>query len=367
MATELWRMGANPVPCSDITRLARGFEEAGWDGFAVAEAHGLIPDPYAVLAAAAAATTTLKLGTAVVVPLRHPLLAADAMATVQAISGGRARFVIGRGDSAVKVLHQSPMRVAEFEAYVSRLQAYLRREDVEIDGNITSMARLADIDPSLDVPKPPVEVAATGPRTLRLAARTADGISFSVGADVERLRSSLELARRACADCGRDFAGLELGCFVQVAVVDDGDSSGRDAIRGITLTHARFSGFEPRPASVDVTDAEHQEYRHALETMESVYRDPHGGVVRTSDAPGELEFYPREAASDELIDRFAIVAPAEYCAERLQEIVGLGFDRIWIGTHTVGVDLEERNTERIGREVLPLVRRDPAVAQPATH
>ncbi len=301
------------------------------------------------------------------VPLRHPLLAASAMATVQGISGGRARFVIGRGDSAVKVLHQRPMRVAAFETYVSRLQGYLRHEEVEIDGKVSSMARLADIDPSLDVQKPPVEVAATGPRTLAVAARTADGISFSVGADVERLRNSIQLARHACAEAGRDFAELELGCFVQVAVVDDRDSSGREAIRGITLTHARFSGFEPRPASADVSDAEHREYRHALQTMESVYRDPHGGVMRTKDdAPGELDFYPREAASDELIDRFAVVGPAGYCAERLQQIVELSFHRIWIGTHTVGVDLEERNTERIGREVLPLVRRDILAAQPAT-
>src|SRR6266536_2180238 len=141
MRAELWRMGANPVPCADTARLARAFEETGWDGFAVAEAHGLIPDPYAVLANAAAATTTLKLGTAVAVPLRHPLLAASAMATVQGISGGRARFVIGRGDSAVKVLHQRPMRVAAFETYVSRLQGYLRHEEVEIDGKVSSMAR----------------------------------------------------------------------------------------------------------------------------------------------------------------------------------------------------------------------------------
>ena len=107
-----------------------------------------------------------------------------------------------------------------------------------------------------------------------------------------------------------------------------------------------------------MTEAEHREYRHALETMESVYRSPRGGVVRKPGAaPGELEFYPRDAASDELIDRFAIVGSGEYCAERLREIADLGFERILIGTHTAGVDLEERNTDRIAREVLPLVGR----------
>ena len=358
MGAEFWRMGANPVPCSQAGGLARRFEDMGWDGLAVAEAHGLMPDPYAVLGAAAEATTTLKLGTAVAIPLRHPLLAANAMATVQGMSQGRARFGLGRGDSGVKVLHRSPMRVAEFEAYVCQLQGFLSRDDVDLDGNATSMARLMEIDPSLDVPKPPLDIAVTGPRTLEVAAKTADGINFSVGADVERLRNSIELARSACAAAGRAFDELELGCFVQVAVIDEHDTSGREAIRGVALTHARFSGFEPRPASEDVTEAEHREYRHALETMEGVYRSPRGGVVRKPGAsPGELEFYPRDAASDELIDRFAIVGSGEYCAKRLQEIADLGFERILIGTHTAGVDLDERNTDRIAREVLPLVGR----------
>ena len=92
--------------------------------------------------------------------------------------------------------------------------------------------------------------------------------------------------------------------------------------------------------------------------MEAVYRDARGGVARREGgAPGEIDFYPREAGGDELIDQFAIAGPAEYCAERLQEIVDLGISRIYIGTRAVGVDLAERNAERIGREVLPLVRR----------
>ena len=249
------------------------------------------------------------------------------------------------------------MRVAEFEAYVRQLQAFLRRDDVDLNGNVSSMARLAEIDPSLDVPKPPLDIAATGPRTLEVAARTADGINISVGADVGRLRNSIELARNACRAAGRASGDVELGCYVQVAVIDEHDTSGRRP-SGVALTHARFSGFEPRPTREDVTEAEHREYRHALETMESVYRSPRGGVVRKPGAaPGELEFYPRDAASDELIDRFAIVGSGEYCAERLREIADLGFERILIGTHTAGVDLEERNTDRIAREVLPLVGR----------
>jgi 5,10-methylenetetrahydromethanopterin reductase len=350
-------MGATPVPVTKVADFARAFEAAGWDGLAVGEAHGLLPDPYVTLGIAASATSTLKVGTSVAVPLRHPLLAAGAMSTVQAISGGRARFCLGRGDGAVKVLQQKPMGVTRFDEYLRRLQGYLRRDIVEIDGVASTLARQDDLDPSLAAGKPPVDVAATGPKTLDLAARAADGVSFSVGAGLDRLRNSIALAHEACRAAGRDIDELELGCYVQVAVTDSEDDSARESIRGLVVTHARFSGFEAK-ASTDVGAADHASYRAAVETMETVYRDPRGGVARVEGGePGEIDFYPREAGADELIDQFAIAGPADFCAERLREIVALGIRRIYVGTRAVGVDLAERNAERIGREVLPLVRR----------
>ena len=355
MAVEFWRMGATPVPSAEIERFARAFEDAGWDGFAIGEAHGLIPDPYIVLARAAAATTSLQLATAVAVPLRAPLLAASAMATLHGVAGGRTSFSIGRGDGAVKVLKRKPMAVSQFEAYLAQLQAYLRGDDVEVDGVITSMGRLYDIDPSLGMTKPPIDVAATGPRTVEVAVKTADGVSFSVGADVERLRRSVQLVRQKCAEIGRDFDSVRLGCYVQVAVTN-GDDHAREAIRGLVVTHARFSGWEPKPTA-GVGKAAHTTYRHALETMESVYHSSRGGVhVREGGRPGEVDFYPNEAGGDELIDQFAIAGPPEYCAERLQEIIDAGITRFMIGTRAVGVDLDESNAIRLGREVFPLLR-----------
>jgi 5,10-methylenetetrahydromethanopterin reductase len=355
MATEYWRMGATPVPATEIAAFARRFEEWGWDGMAVGEAHGLLPDPYVVLGQAAAATTTIKVGTAVAVPLRAPMLAAGAMATLQAVSGGRAAFSLGRGDGAMKVLKRGPLRVAEFDAYVRDVQAYLHRQEVDLDGVETSMSRLDDFDPSLALEAPPLNIAATGPKTIEVAARWADGVAFSVGADVDRLRSSIALAHECCERVGRDPGTLSLGCYVQVAV-DDGDGHAREAIRGLVITHARFSGFEAKPVS-GVESGDHERYRQAVETMEAVYRDTRGGVERPEGSrPGEFEFYPQTAGADELIDAFAIAGSAEYCAERLAEIAELGFERVYIGTRAVGVDLDEENTQRIGREVLALLR-----------
>ena len=56
------------------------------------------------------------------------------------------------------------------------------------------------------------------------------------------------------------------------------DRSAREAIRGLVVTLARFSGFEAK-ASTGVGAADHASYRAAVETMETVYRDPRGGVA----------------------------------------------------------------------------------------
>jgi 5,10-methylenetetrahydromethanopterin reductase len=362
MTTEFWRMGATPVPCTEIARIARAMEDDEWDGLAVGEAHGLLPDPYVVLALGADATTKLKVGTAVAVPLRHPMLAADAMATVQGVSGGRASFSLARGDGAMKVLQRKPMPVAEFEAYVRRVQGFLRGDEVEMDGAVASMARLGTIDPSLDVPRPPVNVAATGPRMITMAARYADGVSFAVGADLERLAQCRELALDTCRADGRDPGELTLGCYVQMAVCDtDAEHErARDVIRGLVMTHSRFSGFEGK-ALPEVGGDDRRPIQRSLDAMEGVLRSSAGGTARAAGgAPGELEFYPRGAVDQTFIDRFGIVGSADYCAERLEAILETGITRVYIGTRGVGIDLEESNTRRIGREVLPLVRRGAA-------
>jgi alkanesulfonate monooxygenase SsuD/methylene tetrahydromethanopterin reductase-like flavin-dependent oxidoreductase (luciferase family) len=332
-------MGATPVPATEIGRIAAELEEAGWDGLALGEAHGLLPDPYVLLGVAAGATGKLLLGTSVAVPLRHPLLAADAMATVHALSGGRTRFGIGRGDGAMKVLQREPMPVDQFENYLRAVQQYLRRDDVEFDGATSSMARLDDIDPSLGLPPPKVSVSATGPRTIAAAARWADAIDFSVGADIERLRACMSLAHDACETAGRDPAAMSFGCYVQVAVTDGGTDAG-EAVRGLVVTHRRFLGnFSSRAAAV----------------MDGVLTASRGGVERTG-RPGELAFYPKEALPQDEVRRFGIIGPLDHCAERLKQIVELDLADIYIGTRAVGVDLDEANALRIARELLGLVR-----------
>jgi len=354
---EFWRYGPTPLPMADIGRFAANMEATGWDGLAVGE-NNKQPDPYAVLALVSAATTTLHVGTATAVPTRHPMLMALSMATIQGLSGGRARYSIGRGDSAVKALQQKPMSVADFEVFLRRLQAYLRREEVEIEGTTSTIAGLVTVDPSLDSPKPAIDVAATGPKVIELAVRSADSVSFAVGADPERVGRCIELVRTTASAIDRDLADFSFGCYVQVAVTDgENDEEARTRIRPLAMTFARFSAFEGKPLE-DVGDADKVQIQRAAEALDAKFRSSGALTALPGGPPGELEFFrDKQAVDDEFIDRFAIIGSPEHCAARLQALVDLGISRILIGSRFMGTDVLEENTARIGRDVLPRLRR----------
>jgi alkanesulfonate monooxygenase SsuD/methylene tetrahydromethanopterin reductase-like flavin-dependent oxidoreductase (luciferase family) len=87
-------------------RLARSAEEAGWEGFFVWDHLGFVwgtpsCDPWGVLSAIAVSTTRLKLGTAIT-PLarRRPHIVANALTSLDLLSGGRVIFGAGLGGVA---------------------------------------------------------------------------------------------------------------------------------------------------------------------------------------------------------------------------------------------------------------------------
>ena len=86
----------------------------------------------------------------------------------------------------------------------------------------------------------PLDVAATGPKVIALAAVVADQITFALGADPERLAWGIELARAARVEAGLDPDGLRYGTYVNLAAHPE--RRGRRAlVPGGLSTLARFN------------------------------------------------------------------------------------------------------------------------------
>jgi 5,10-methylenetetrahydromethanopterin reductase len=345
MPTEFWRFGGTPVPAGDVGRIAQRLEADGWNGMSVGEDAAVIAEPYVFLAAAAMATTRLQLGTGVSVPLRAPIQAASAISTLQALSGGRFIPSFGRGDGGLAILGRRPVTVIEFMEYVSRVQSYLRHEQVEIDEFGSSMQRLYNTDPSIDAVTTQVDVSATGPKMISWAATHVDGITFAVGANVERLTTCVAQARHARRDAGLDPGGLRLSAYIPAAVVVGSDrAAARDVIRGGVLRHARFSAFEGTP----LTDVDSSDQATVVRAFEAT-RD-HG-----LGAPKPADFSVATVIDDEFLERFAVVGEPKECADRFSEIIELGIDRLVLLTRVPVTDPNEENSARLAQEVFPLL------------
>lgn len=98
------RRAASPATVyRDTIRLAVEAEQFGFDSFWVAQHHGghqggYLPSPLVLLAALAEHTSTIRLGTAVVVaPLEHPVRLAEDAAVLDELTGGRLELGLGAG------------------------------------------------------------------------------------------------------------------------------------------------------------------------------------------------------------------------------------------------------------------------------
>jgi probable F420-dependent oxidoreductase len=150
------------------------------DGFPPMHSDTPAFDPWVVLGGVATRTTTIRLATGVfILPLRHPVIVARSVVTLDRMSGGRVILGIGVGwmpdefDIVGEEFHNRGRRADEMIALMRRLWS---EDTVEFHGEFY------DIPPVKFAPKPinrqqgiPIIVGGTSPGALRRAGRIGDG------------------------------------------------------------------------------------------------------------------------------------------------------------------------------------------------
>ena len=355
MTVEFWTMGAGRPgrPGSDVfsgTRQAIAAEKIGYDGIAYVDSQNLSGDCYVALALAAEATSSIKLGTGVTNSFtRHAAATASAIASIQMESGGRAYLGVGRGDSALAHLGRAPHSVAEFENYLEQLQHYLSGNEVEFeDSSDLGSLGLADHSNSSLIswisriePKVPVDVAATGPRVIAAAARHADRISLNVGADIERVKWGMDVARDARAKAG--IAGdIPFTAYISLVVHDDPEEAMRIGAGQVSL-FARFSAMYGKVVGP------------ASESQQQVFE----GIHRAYDMQqhGRGEGTQASAVTGEFARDFGVFGSSSYCVDRLSELKEAGVDRFILrGSPLDPANPDSHTSERFIQEVASVLK-----------
>ena len=177
-----------------------------------AAADTIFVDPLVCLAAIAAATSTIRLGTGVnILSQSNPLLIAKQAASLDFMSGGR--FMLGVGIGWLEEEFNAmgvpfKRRGARFDDYVQAMRKVWSGELVEHQSEFINWTGFKSYPLPLQSPLPVIIGGAQGKVYQRIA-RYGDGW-YAPTQDPEDLAPRLEELRQVCADEGRNYAELEI-------------------------------------------------------------------------------------------------------------------------------------------------------------
>jgi probable F420-dependent oxidoreductase len=171
-------------------------------------AYHSVQDPLTSLAYAAAVTSRIRLGVAVLMaPYYAPIVLAKALTTIDVLSGGRLDVGIGLGWSAQEFAAVGvPMerRGARAEEFVACLKAIWTQPEVEFHGEFYDVP-LSRVEPKpVQSPYPPLLMGGGAEAALKRIGRIADGWISSSRTDLTTIGESIDVVRVAATAAGRD-------------------------------------------------------------------------------------------------------------------------------------------------------------------
>jgi 5,10-methylenetetrahydromethanopterin reductase len=285
MAEEIEALGYADLWCTDSSLHAR--------------------NAYAYLTLASTRTERLGLGTAVTNPLtRHPAITAVAATTVDEISGGRFTLGIGVGDRPLLALGYAPGTLANLEASMDVIRRLWRGETVE-EANDRVVLHDAHLRfPARDDLK--IYVSASGPKTLELAGRIADGVLVLAGLFDKAARWAIDCIDRGARAANRPRPHV---AFCAYGAIDDEEERALLAGRGIAAWFPQTAPVICELAGLDPAVVE---------------------AVRRSYQGGEFQEAAQAAAllPVEFVRQVALAGNATQAAERIHSVLAAGADSV---------------------------------------
>ena len=230
-------------------------EALGFDSTFLVEHHftarGQLSASLDLLAWVAARTTTMRLGTAVIVlPWHDPVLLAERAATLDLMSGGRLDFGVGKGyrhsefagfcmpheqaearfDEALQVMIKTWTSDVRF----SHHGTFWQYEDIIVD------------PPTLQEPHPPIWIAAGKPESIRSVAARGCKLLLDQFASTAVIGERLALFRAECEAHGRTFDPMDIAVARNFYVARDA-ADAQTALARLAQAHAGMVALSEHP------------------------------------------------------------------------------------------------------------------------
>jgi len=319
-------------------------EDYGFDSVWPAEHHfseyGYCASPAVSLAAVAARTKRIRLGTGVVVlPLNHPVRVAEDFAIIDLLSDGRVDLGVGRGYQPHEFqgygVDQTQSRDM-FHESIEIIQKAWTEERFSYDGRFYQLHDLSVRPKPLQKPHPPIWMASLSPETFQLCGRYGFNLLCApvFGFDVNRGAAQIEEYREALRQHGRDPAQQEIGALTMTYVADTSQQALDDFSQPVMWYYKTFSKYiaPPKGQAAVPTYEMYTRARDFLEaaTWEAVVQ---GGAVIAG-------------SPDEVVDRIG----------RVSEICGISHYLCWTRIGGLAHDKVLRSMELMASKVMPQLR-----------
>jgi alkanesulfonate monooxygenase SsuD/methylene tetrahydromethanopterin reductase-like flavin-dependent oxidoreductase (luciferase family) len=251
------------LPMDAIPELARLAEHHGFGCAWGGEANN--KDPTVMLAAIAAVTTKLQIGTAVYHILgRTPATLALQAAGLDELSHGRFVLGIGISNPTIAKWHGVSLDrpLSRLEEYLRIVQGALRGEKLHFEGKYYTAEgfKMAFKPPRKSVP---IYIAAFGPKMSRLAGKLGDGVLINMASPQEIARIVGEV-RSGAREEGKDPDSVEIVCKVRCSVAAD-HAPARAALSRIITFYALADYYRDLMTRMG--------YGAEIEAMRSAWRD----------------------------------------------------------------------------------------------
>jgi 5,10-methylenetetrahydromethanopterin reductase len=199
-------------------------------------------DLWLLFAAAAAQTSRIRMGPSVsAVTLREPTLIAQAAATLDELSGGRAEVVLSSGNFGLlaqyKIDWSKTKPLARVIEGVHVVRTLLDEGAITFDGEFFSYDGLFTFARPVQERVPVKMGAMRGPRSFEAAAEHSDGCHHALSYTREAYDYAAEHLRIGAEKAGKDWTSLDFGAWVVVAVGRD-SAAAKDAARSMVGIYA---------------------------------------------------------------------------------------------------------------------------------
>lgn len=164
------------APSRDIVDHARVAHELGYERVFVFDSPALYGDIWVAIARIAEAVPEIGVATGVAVTsMRHPVVTASAMATIEDLAPGRLKTYFGTGFTARNTMGKRGVKWSDLATYVRQVRGLLAGDVVEVEGEACQLIYSPGFGPERPI-EIPIGLAPMGPKGFAVSEELADSV-----------------------------------------------------------------------------------------------------------------------------------------------------------------------------------------------